>query len=155
MKRAPICVTIVFAVLVLGACGGGGGSGSQTTYTIGGTVENLAVSGAGLVLQNNSKDSLSVNANGSFTFANSVASGTSYSVTISLQPSNPVQTCIVMSGSGIATADVTDIQVNCGHNEWTWQKGPSTTGNSGVYGTLGVAAATNNPGGRQTPVTWT
>jgi hypothetical protein len=134
---------------------GGGGSGSQTTYTIGGTVENLAVSGAGLVLQNNSKDSLSVNANGSFTFANSVASGTSYSVTISLQPSNPVQTCIVMSGSGIATADVTDIQVNCGHNEWTWQKGPSTTGNSGVYGTLGVAAATNNPGGRQTPVTWT
>jgi PKD repeat protein len=33
-------------------------------------------------------------------------------------------------------------------NEWTWMKGPNTTGNVGVYGTQGVPGPSNNPGGR-------
>ncbi|MBI2269917.1 MAG: T9SS type A sorting domain-containing protein [Bacteroidetes bacterium] len=33
-------------------------------------------------------------------------------------------------------------------NQWVWLKGNSTTNNFGVYGTKGVSAATNNPGGR-------
>ncbi len=41
--------------------------------------------------------------------------------------------------------------------EWTWVSGTEptgTTGSSGVYGTLGVAAATNVPGGRQPAASW-
>ena len=33
-------------------------------------------------------------------------------------------------------------------NEWTWLNGPGGTGGNPVYGTLGVAAATNQPGER-------
>jgi hypothetical protein len=42
--------------------------------------------------------------------------------------------------------------------EWTWMGGSSTLGSSdgqnGVCGTLGTAAATNDPGGRDAPVGW-
>jgi len=144
---------LVISPLALAACNSNGAS--PLTYTIGGTVVNLAGTSGGLVLQDNVKDTLSVNANGTFTFAKTVVSGSSYSVTISAQPSNPAQLCGVTNGSGIATANVTNIQVNCGHNQWTWIKGPDTGVDFGVYGTLGVAAMNNNPGGRQSPVTWT
>jgi len=50
-------------------------------------------------------------------------------------------------------------------NEWTWVGGdntllpingePSDVGRPGVYGTLGVPAATNNPGARDSAATWT
>jgi len=33
-------------------------------------------------------------------------------------------------------------------NEWTWMKGPNTTGNNGVYGVQGVPGPNNNPGSR-------
>jgi N-acetylneuraminic acid mutarotase len=44
--------------------------------------------------------------------------------------------------------------------EWTWVSGANAVGSrnggaSGVYGTLGVAAASNVPGGRQSAVSWT
>ena len=39
-------------------------------------------------------------------------------------------------------------------NEWTWMSGSDTTGASGVYGTLGVASASNVPGGRYQSVSW-
>lgn len=39
-------------------------------------------------------------------------------------------------------------------NQWTFMKGDSTEGQGGVYGTLGVGASTNKPGGRIAPTTW-
>ena len=43
-------------------------------------------------------------------------------------------------------------------NEWTWMGGSSAVGRnggqSGVYGTLGTAASTNDPGGRFGAVSW-
>lgn len=39
--------------------------------------------------------------------------------------------------------------------EWTWVGGSATANAKGVYGTLGVAAATNVPGGREYPDYWT
>lgn len=39
-------------------------------------------------------------------------------------------------------------------NEWTWMNGDNTTVSSGVYGTKGVAAATNKPGARDAGVSW-
>ena len=150
-KLFSVVILAAFS-LALAACGG---NSAPSSFTISGTVVNLAGTGGGLVLQDNLNDALPVNANGSFTFAKTVASGSLYSVTISAQPSNPTQTCGVTNGSGTATANVTNLQVNCGHNEWAWVNGPSTPTNNGVYGTLGVAAASNFPGGRQTPTTWT
>jgi hypothetical protein len=42
--------------------------------------------------------------------------------------------------------------------EWTWMGGSSTVGNNdgqlGVYGTLGTAASTNIPGGREFAMSW-
>jgi N-acetylneuraminic acid mutarotase len=38
--------------------------------------------------------------------------------------------------------------------EWTWVGGSSTVGASGVYGTLGTAAAANIPGSREASVSW-
>ena len=52
------------------------------TYTIGGSVSGLAA-GQSVVLQNNAGDDLTVNANGVFTFATAINSGTNqYAVTI-------------------------------------------------------------------------
>jgi len=158
-----IAVTVI-SMFALAACGSSRSSTPPTvpppppppsSFTISGTVVNLAGTGGGLVLQDNLSESLAVNANGSFTFAATVTSGGSYSVSISVQPTNPEQTCGVSNGSGEATADVTNIEINCGHDEWTWAKGPNTATNNGVYGTPGVAATSNNPGGRQAPVSWT
>ena len=37
---------------------------------------------------------------------------------------------------------------------WTWVGGDSVTNKKGIYGSLGVAAAANNPGSRSSSVTW-
>lgn len=39
-------------------------------------------------------------------------------------------------------------------NEWTWVGGSGTANATAVYGTQGVAAATNSPGARDIPATW-
>jgi alpha-tubulin suppressor-like RCC1 family protein len=85
---------------------------TTVTFTIGGTVSGL--SGTGLVLQDNSGDNLSVSANGSFTFATPLASGSNYSVTVLTEPTNPSQTCAVAGGGGTATANVTSVALTCG-----------------------------------------
>src|SRR6185312_2715850 len=99
--------------LALAACGGGGGGGGggsspppppPTQYTIGGTVTGLSGT---VVLQDNGGDNLSVTQNGSFTFATKVNSGAAYAVTVLTQPA--AQTCTVASGSGTASANVTNV----------------------------------------------
>jgi N-acetylneuraminic acid mutarotase len=39
-------------------------------------------------------------------------------------------------------------------NEWTWMSGSNTVGQPGVYGTKGVSAPGNVPGGRSSSATW-
>ncbi len=86
---------------------------ASQTYTVGGTVSGLAT-GAGVVLQNNGGNNLTVAANGAFTFTSRVASGGAYVVTVLTQPSSPAQTCSVTSGSGtVANANVTGVSVTC------------------------------------------
>lgn len=43
---------------------------------------------------------------------------------------------------------------NTGTNQWTWVKGDNIIAQTGVYGTLGVAAPANKPGARSVGVTW-
>jgi hypothetical protein len=70
--------------------------------TVGGTISGL--SGTGLILQNNGGDSLTITANGPFTFKTSVT-GT-YSVTVLTQPTGPAQICTVANGTGTAVTCV-------------------------------------------------
>lgn len=109
-------LTVTLIAMLLVACGGGGGGGGSTTpppsasYTVGGTVSGLT--GTGLVLRNNGGDSLSIVADGIFTFTNTVANGDAYDVTVSDHPTH--QTCSVSNGSSVvAQADVTDVAVAC------------------------------------------
>jgi hypothetical protein len=86
--------------------------------TVGGTVSGLV--GSGLVLRNIGGDDLSVTANGSFTFANPVASGFAYSVTVFAQPTSPAQICAVSGGSGtMAGANVATVAIACVTNAGT------------------------------------
>lgn len=82
-------------------------------FSIGGTVSGL--NGAGLVLQDNGGDDLTVVGTGSvkFTFASLVTGA--YAVTVKAQPTNPSQDCTVTAnGTGTATAPVTNVQISCG-----------------------------------------
>jgi N-acetylneuraminic acid mutarotase len=141
--------------LAFASCGGGGSndtgpSGTATTYSVGGTIGGLGASG--LVLANGA-DTLSpaVGAT-SFAFSGRLTSGTAYAVTVATQPAGA--NCTITGGSGVvAAANVTDVVVSC-IGAWTWVSGSSTGNTSGTYGTLGVAASTNAPGGRSGSVSW-
>jgi 6-phosphogluconolactonase (cycloisomerase 2 family) len=81
-------------------------------YTVGGTLVGLA--GTGLVLQDNAGNNLSLTSNGTFNFSTGLTNNSAYSVTVSTQPSDPVQTCTVRNGSGtIDKATVSNIIVVC------------------------------------------
>jgi hypothetical protein len=123
------------------------------TYSIGGTVSGLA-SGDSVQLQDNGSDTLTVTANGSFTFATPLETGSTYNVTVSAQPTSPAQTCTVTNGSGTVTANVTNVSVFC-PGLWTWMSGSNVGYQPGTYGTEGTAAPGNVPGGRETAVAWT
>jgi hypothetical protein len=92
-------------------------------YTVGGTVSGLS----GTVgLLNNGGDDLSISSNGGFTFVTSLVDGASYAVTVGTQPAG--QTCEVSNGTGtIASANVTDISVNCSDDPPPPPPPPSTT----------------------------
>lgn len=82
------------------------------TYTVGGTVSGL--SGSGLVLQINGGSNLSISADGAFTFATELPSGSPYEVTVLTQPTSPVEICNVTSGSGtIDSSNITNVSVTC------------------------------------------
>src|SRR6266581_9523502 len=85
---------------------------NPVSATIGGTVSGL-VSNTSVILQNNGGDSLTVTANGSFTFKTPVTGTDVYAVTVVTQPVNPNQICTVTNGSGVASANITDVAVNC------------------------------------------
>jgi len=113
-------------LLLCAACGGGNNSGSTPgndpgnnpgapppppAYTIGGTVTGLQ--GSGLVLQNGNAH-LSVSSNGAFKFPDTLIGGTSYSVSVQTQPSNPTQSCTVTNGGGtVGATNITNISVAC------------------------------------------
>jgi N-acetylneuraminic acid mutarotase len=62
-----------------------------------------------------------------------------------LGPSNPTQPAC---SAGVTSAPAAQ-------NKWTWMSGANIANQAGTYGTLGVAAATNTPGARVYPVSWT
>ena len=80
--------------------------------TIGGTVSGLAA-GASVTLANGA-DTITVNADGTFTFPTPVDSGSAYGVTVQNVSATPPQFCGVASGAGtVGTANVADVTVSC------------------------------------------
>src|SRR5205085_7991268 len=51
--------------------------------------------------------------------------------------------------------DLNDLwRYNTTTNQWTWMKGSNLVDQNGIYGTLNVPAAANNPGGRDGHAMW-
>tara|TARA_R110000868_G_scaffold326513_4_gene587515 strand:+ start:198 stop:2492 length:2295 start_codon:yes stop_codon:yes gene_type:complete len=108
--------------------------------TVGGTI--LGLSGA-LILKNNGGDSLTVSANGSFTFATAIAFGGSYVVTIGTQPSE--QICTVTSGSGSAsTTNINNISISCRSNFEIATQPTNQSVNAGQTAQFSVTATGSN-----------
>lgn len=108
----------------------------DTNRTISGTVSGL--SGAGLVLQNNGGDNLTITGNGAFTFATAIAGGSQFAVTALAQPTNPSQTCAVANGSGTATDNVASVAITCTTD--TFNVRATVSGLTGTGLVLGNAA---------------
>lgn len=123
--RTRTCLKVLALCAVLPGCGGGSGGGSSTNntqqpgagapparYTVGGVVPGLG--GAGLVLQIDQGETLSVQARGAFAFPTPLADGSRYDVRVIAQPSNLTQVCRVINGAGtLAGANVVNVLVDC------------------------------------------
>jgi hypothetical protein len=105
------------------------------TFTIGGTVSGLTT-GTSVTLLDNGTDSLKVSANGTFTFATALATGTAFKVTVSTQPTGLY--CAVTGGSGkVGTKNVTTVKVACGSSSTPHTIGGTVAGlNTGTSVTL-------------------
>jgi len=82
-------------------------------YQINVDVSGLAA-GNDVVLQNNAGDDLTINTDGTNTFATPLDDGTAYAVTVLTQPTSPNQICVLSNESGtLAGADVIDVTLVC------------------------------------------
>ena len=110
-----------------GATGGSWSGGSVVgTESIGGSVSGLSGT---VALQDNGGDTLSVSANGSFTFATLLAPGQAYNVTVATNPSG--QVCTVSNGAGtVPSSNVTNVTVSCANRSVSI--GGSVSGLSGT-----------------------
>jgi hypothetical protein len=107
LHRLILALATVTCVTLLYGCDGG----AQNTYTVSAKVSGL--SGAGLILQLGGGSDVEVMADGSYTFATPLASGTSYQVSVKTQPSSPQQTCSVANGSGTISAGNVTVTITC------------------------------------------
>lgn len=81
---------------------------TTNTYTVGGSITGLL----GVVtLRLNGAADLLVATNGVFGFASPLTHGSSYAVTVHVQPAN--QVCTVEAGTGVVVAPVTQVRVRC------------------------------------------
>jgi DNA-binding beta-propeller fold protein YncE len=101
--KLPVLVALAAA---LAACGGSG----TAAYHIGGALSGLSADKS-VTLQNESSDNTTLSSNGSFNFATPISRGSPYSVTILTQPAGEL--CSVANGSGVGTANVSNIAVSC------------------------------------------
>lgn len=108
---------IILAMLCLGACGGGGGSGGQepSGYTVGGTISGLNAGNS--VTLASGTNSVTASANGPFLLSGTVTKGSSYAVTVVTQPTG--QTCTANDASGVASSNVTNVSVSCVTNSYS------------------------------------
>jgi len=142
------------------------------TYSVGGTVVGLQgilpnnglITDSSFVLQNVLGNSLIVPQNGPFTFATPEALNDQYQVSVLHAASSQSQGCTLWNYKGVVTANVTNIIVDCAHDDWTWIDGTKTAGTiaAPLYGSFPTTAPTtipnpytNTPGARYGAAGWT
>jgi Galactose oxidase, central domain/Kelch motif len=130
MRSEKVSVALIALMgFVMAACSGVKGSSTtgtgSTAYSIGGSVSNLV--GSGLVLADNTADTLTITGTGTVPFTFKVQT-TSYNVTVVTQPTNPAQTCTVTGAQGTASANVTTVDVTCTTNSVTATIGGTLSG---------------------------
>jgi len=133
-RLRPMAALLVSSLLA--ACGGGGADGGAAgstgaTYSVSVTVTGLRSSYNGMTLRNNGGDDLRLYGDGSATFKTVLASGSTYAVTVSLQPTGPEQTCTVSNGSGtIGSSNITNVAIDCPYGT-TYAVGGTVSGLAG------------------------
>lgn len=117
------------------------------TYSVGGTVSGLN-SGVSVTLLNSSdSDSVTVAANGSFTFPKKETAGSPYNISVGTQPTG--ETCQVANGSGnVGSANLASVAVTCSASSTPmYSIGGSVSGLSS-----GASVTLTLNGGDSTPV---
>jgi hypothetical protein len=141
LKLFPLSV-LCMAVALLSACGGGsGGSGnSVTTYQVNATAgTGGTISPATVTVNAGSTTTLTVTPKSGYVLSG--VTGCAGSLSGSSYTTGAVNaTCTVTASFSAA---------------FTWVGGSNTSDASAVYGTQGVAAASNVPGARDGGITWT
>jgi 6-phosphogluconolactonase (cycloisomerase 2 family) len=87
-----------------------------SSFSVGGTISGYTGGASGLVLTDSISGHTATAPIGatSFTLSGHSNSGTTYNVSVTTQPSNPAQHCVVTGGSGnVTTANITTIGVSC------------------------------------------
>lgn len=105
---------LTLSTILLASCGGGGNGGGSNIlpaiYTVGISVEGMT--GTSMVIQNNAGDDITVTGNGSYSFSTQLATGDSYTVSVSLSPER--QKCTVSNGKGIISdSSVSNVLISC------------------------------------------
>jgi hypothetical protein len=139
----------------------------QTGFTIGGTLVGL-VNGTGdtAELMNNGGDNILVTGNNTnFIFPTLVTAGGGFDVTVFVEPTSQTQGCWLFNYLGVANANISNVIIDCQHNDWKWIDGPNSLGTTnntpGNYGKISLPPPspptqdTNVPGGRQFAAYWT
>ncbi len=139
---------------------------TQPGFTIGGSVVGLVIAaGDTMELQNNAGDDLFVTGDVPFKFPTSVTNGGIYNVSLFLPPSSQPQPCSLFNYTGIASGNVSNVIVDCQHNDWnwiTWYVGKTNGANNYAAVTTPLFPKNvppppnlNTPGGRDFASTWT
>jgi hypothetical protein len=123
-KYFALALSAVMLSLSLQACGGGGDSLTVTDPQVvppSSVIVNASVSGlnAGnsFVLQDSLGNTLTVSANGTSSFANPIAVGAGYSVSVRTQPVGQTCSLAASTGVGVAGASV-NVQITCSVNSY-------------------------------------
>lgn len=145
------------------------------TFSVGGTVvgllgkqptppNNAPLTDNSFQLLNNGGDNKIITQNGPFTFATPVAQNGAFFISAISFPTTQPEGCTFWRYTGVATANVTDILVDCAHDDWTWIDGTKTAGTnqSPQYGSFPATPPpttpnpyTNTPGARDSGAAWT
>jgi hypothetical protein len=144
------------------------------TYSVGGAVFGLAgvphnngpLTDGTFILENVLGNTLTITENGPFVFATPEALNDQYEISVLHAPSTQFQGCTRWGYKGVVTANITNIEVDCGHNDWTWIDGTKTAGIAAPpapnYGSFPTSAPpttpnpfTNTPGARYSGAGWT
>ena len=121
-------------------------------YALGGMISGLTASG--LVLANGG-DTVSPAAGAtSFVFPTALANGSAYQVTIKRQPDTEMCRIFYPGLGYIRGAADAGVTLFCTRPWTSWVSGAKTVYAEGVYGTQGVAAATNLPAARSGSASW-